>query len=198
MSPSRNRREVLAVLAGVNLSLAGCTSSGDSPDGESNSDSNPDGESSDDTSAASAGESWQSVSIEDATTGESFTIEELDRPALVHTFAIWCSKCQRQHGQFQTLRESVGDEVAPVELNIDPNEDPDAIREHAESNGFDWRFGVSPDSVTQSLVDQYGARMASPPQSAVLLVCPDGEVHVLDDSTVVGADALEAAIENNC
>lgn len=197
MTRRRTRR---GVLAAVSLSLAGCLGSGDSPGGET-SDQQSDGTEEDTSSTedgADTDANWQEVTIEDVTTGETFTIAELDQPVLVHTFAIWCSVCSRQHQQFKTFRETNGDGVAMVELNIESDESGDAIRDHAESNGYDWRFGTAPDAVLSPLVDMVGPRMTSPPRSPVLLVCPSGEMHVLDDSRVVSAEGLQAAVETNC
>lgn len=213
MNRRLTRRDILAATTASAVSLAGCLGSEDSPDEEMSTESDgtdgdngdtdgenteTESESSSDGDAAETDANWQEVPIEDVTTGETFTIAELDQPVLVHTFAIWCSICSRQHEQFKTFRKTNGDGVAMVELNIASDESGDAIRDHAESNGFDWRFGTAPDAVLSQLVDMVGPRMTSPPQSPVLLVCPSGEMHVLDDSRVVTAERLQAAIDTNC
>lgn len=190
MTAFRTRREALALAASAGLALSGCLGSDSGGDG----DSAGGGSDADDGTAAD----WRTASLEDVTTGDSFTIDGFGRPVFLHTFAIWCSTCQRQHGEFATLADRAGDEFEPVELNVDPNEDPEAVRDHATEHGFDWTFAVSPEAVTEALVDEFGSRMTSPPQSPVILVCPDGETHVLDDSAVVAAADLQAAIDDHC
>lgn len=211
MTYRRTRRSVLASLTAGAVALAGCLSD-DEPsgggsgtddsmaDGDDEMDDGSDGSTGDGSGdgTSTAAENWQDVPIEDVTRGETFTISELDQPVLVHTFAIWCSKCSRQHQAFQSYRESYGEDVAIVELNIADSEASDAIQNHAESNGYDWRFGTAPEGILSELVDIVGPEVTSPPQSPVLLVCPSGDLHVLDDSTVVGADGLQTAIDSNC
>lgn len=172
MSDGVTRRSLLGAAA-TGAALAGCLGSSDDEGGAST--------------------DWRTASLTDVTTGESFTIGGFDRPVLLHTFAVWCSTCSRQHGEFGRLRESVGDDVVPVELNVDPNEDADAVREHAREGGYDWPFAVAPPEVTEALVEAFGSEVTSPPQSPVVLVCPDGSAEELG-SSVVGAADLEAAI----
>lgn len=139
---------------------------------------------------------WRSEQLVDVTSDETFTVDGFDRPVLVHTFAIWCSTCQRQHGEFGPLLEGTAEDPVVVELNIDPNEDADAVREHAERHGFDWRFAVSPAHVSEALVEEFGSRVVSAPQSPVILICPDGDTHVLDK--VVSASDLADALDSRC
>jgi hypothetical protein len=62
------------------------------------------------------------------------------------------------------------DDVVVVALDIDANEDEDAVREHIENNGFEGYFAISPSELTQTLVDEYGAFIVSPPVSPKVLV----------------------------
>jgi thiol-disulfide isomerase/thioredoxin len=176
----------------------GGTADSDGGDGDGDNGSESDGGDGDGDGGSDDLPSWQTATLEDVTTGESFTIAGLERPAFVHTFAIWCSTCQRQHGEFEALFEQESAAFDVVELNIDPDESPDAVREHASEHGFDWTFAISPPDVTEALVSAYGSRMASPPQSAVLLVCPDGATHVLDEDAVMSASQLETALGEQC
>ena len=199
------RRGVLALAGGTGFVLAGCLEQDGmgADDGETGSeadDSGAGGETNggDETGGEDDGEpvDWRSESLVDVTTDESFTIDEFDRPVLLHTFAIWCGTCQRQHGEFGSLLDGTAEDPVVVELNIDPNENADAVREHAERHGFDWRFAVSPAHVSEALVEEFGSRVVSAPQSPVILICSDGDTHVLDK--VVSDTDLADALESRC
>ncbi len=183
-SHALRRRFIATVGTGLVGTLTGCLDMlGAEPDDTDASPTTDDGE-------------WRNAALEDVRTGESFSIDEFDVPVFVHTFAVWCSTCQRQHGEFGTLIEESTESFEVVELNIDPNEDADAVRSHADSHGFTWRFAVSPPAVTEALVADFGSRITSPPQSPVILVCDDDGPHVLDK--VRPAADLDAALEEHC
>ena len=57
-----------------------------------------------------------------------------------------------------------------VALDIDANEDAAAVQEHIERNDFEGYFAISPPALTETLVDEYGAFMVSPPVSPKVLV----------------------------
>jgi thiol-disulfide isomerase/thioredoxin len=188
------RRGALAATGAAVAALAGCVS-GDGSDG-----SNGNGGASNGTNSVGGGgtdrPAWQTTSFEDAQTGETLTIAEFDEPVVLHTFATWCSVCQSQQQSLDTLEERRGDEVTLVDLTIDENDDPDEVAAHAESNGFDWRFGVAPAEMTSSLVDNIGDRVVFAPQSPVVVVCPNGATEALGKG--VSADAIADAINTNC
>lgn len=205
MNGLRTRRELLAATAGSSVALVGCLGTGDDDPGEDDAGSGGDAGEGDDEHGANEGDGddavdavWLTTELEDARTSETFTIGGFEDPVLLHTFAIWCGTCQRQHDEFADLVAEGNVEVVPVELNVDPNEDVDAVADHAETHGYDWPFAVSPPDLTSALVDEFGTEMTSPPASPVVLVCPDGETHVLDDSVVVPAEELEGAIQDGC
>jgi thiol-disulfide isomerase/thioredoxin len=159
--------------------LAGCTDSSSSGS---------------DDDAASV--DWRNTPLEDVTTGEEFTIGEFSVPTIVHTYATWCSTCRRQHQEFVSLHEELGDEIVLIDLNVDSGENADTVREHAERNGYDWRFAVLSDPVTEALVDEFGREVVSPPQSPIVLLCPDDSTHVLDK--VTQAADLTSEIREQC
>ncbi len=188
----RTRRRLLALAAGVGLAFSGCLELDVLADDGARDD--PGGTS--DGAVDEAATDWRSESLVDTTTDESFAIDEFDRPVLVHTYAIWCGTCRRQHREFASLLEDRSEALVVVDLNVDPNEDAAAVRENAAAHGFDWTFAVSPPHVTEALVDEFGSSITSPPRSPVVLVCPDGETHVL--GKVVTASDLAESIEDRC
>lgn len=203
MDHSLTRRTLLAATAG-SLAMAGCVG-GDSETDDGGDSMNDDGsDSMDDGSSDSTGGSddggsrpaWQTVTLTDATTGEEFTIAEIDKPVVLHTFATWCSKCKSQQNRLSELHESRGDEIVLVDLSIEQNDDPADIKAHAEENGFGWRFGVSPAEMTSSLVDDFDQSVTIAPQSPVIVVCPDGATTRL--SKGVGTNGITDAIDENC
>ncbi|RDZ64261.1 hypothetical protein C5B90_14330 [Haloferax sp. Atlit-12N] len=184
MKGTPTRRDFLR-LAGAGavagtVGLAGCLggSGGGSVDAGGDTTTTGDG-----TAGASAGDgAWRTAELTDVRTGETFTIEGLlDRPILLETFAVWCSNCLRQQRELIEFHEAVGDDVLTVALDIDPNEDAEKVRKHAADHGFDWRYAVSPESVTKSLTAEFGSSMASAPVVPMVRLCPDGSATRLKD-----------------
>ncbi len=188
------RRALLGALALGSVSVAGCL--GDDGDGDGPSaDSVGATDGGDETDADAA--AWATTPLEDVLTGETFVVEDFDRPVLLETFAVWCSTCLAQQRAANELHERVGDDVVTVALNVDQNEDAEAVRTHAEEHGFDWYWAVSPPAVTRSLTDQFGQTMASPPSAPVVLRCTGGGARRLEDG-VKSADTLATEVDAGC
>lgn len=180
----RTRRSVLGALGGAAVGFSGCLSDDDAGDGG-------------DTGGDEATE-WRTATLTDVTTGEQFTVSELEAPTLVHPFAIWCSTCGSQNRELDTLQREREEELEIVQLNIGDGENDEDVLAYAEDNGYAGRsrFAIAPNSVANSLVDEFGPTAVSPPQSPVILRCLDGSVHEIDK--VAAATAVETAIETNC
>lgn len=171
------RRDVLAATAG-SLALAGCLGGDPEVDQE-----------------AAMGD-WQERELEDVTTGETFTVSEIDRPVVIHTFATYCPTCNRHQDGVTDEYESVSDEIAFVDLTIDSNDDPEDLQAHAENNGHEWRFGVAPDDLTSDLVEAFGNTVTAPSQSPLIIVCPDGSADAI--SKPAEMETILAAVEEQC
>lgn len=165
----------------------------DDVDGDGSDEGTDDDESDDGRDESPA---WLTTTFEDVRTGSSFELASFDEPVLVHLFAIWCSKCDRQEARIADLREDRED-FEMVSLNVDPNEDGEAIRDHAESNGYDWRWAVVPPEITDRLVDEFGSDVVNPPTVPKLVICPDGEPVRIEDGVVPPED-LGDAIDGTC
>ncbi|WP_440991393.1 TlpA family protein disulfide reductase [Haloarchaeobius baliensis] len=164
-----SRRDALRLAGlGATAALAGCTSSLGLGGGGSDDCTTEDG-------------AWRTTELTDVLTGETFTIDSFEKPVLVETFAVWCSNCKRQQDELIEFHEAVGDDVVSVALDTDPGEDAEQVRRHAESNGYHWRYAVSPGQVTDSLASQFGTSMLNPPQVPMLLRCADGCTRRLKD-----------------
>jgi thiol-disulfide isomerase/thioredoxin len=165
--PGTRRRAFLAAAgaAGAGL-LAGCIGGGNG-DGGGGSSVSGDG-----------GAAWRTAELRTVRGDESFTIADLASPVVIQSFAVWCPKCRRQSEQLA----EVSDSVTVVGLNTDPNEDAGKVRQHAEENGFDWRFAVSPSAMTDSLVEAFGTTVTNAPSTPVIVACGDGDVEFFSGS----------------
>jgi thiol-disulfide isomerase/thioredoxin len=183
------RRTRRAWLAGIgSVAAAGCLGSGGGEDEGGQSGSQ-------ESARATPAPDWYEATLTDVNTDEEFTIAGLaDRPVLVEPFAVWCGNCLSQQKTMIEFHDQVGDAVHSVALNVDPNEDASKVREHAERNGFDWRYAIAPPSVTDSLKNQFGQDILIPPQVPMVLICPDGTVERLKNGHKEPA-FLESAID---
>ncbi|WP_339104306.1 hypothetical protein [Haloterrigena salinisoli] len=183
------RRNILRLVgAGSVAALAGCTSTdGD----ESDEEPAPEPEAVDVSEEAT----WRTTALTDVTTGEEYRIEEFDRPVIVHTFATGCAVCQSQHSDFGDFYPNADIEI--VDLTIDPNDEPEDLRNYADEEGYDWRFGTATDEVTSALASDFGQEVYSSASSPVILDCGDGsEVYTLEKR--VDANHLESILADVC
>lgn len=181
-----SRRQLLR-LAGAGLAgLAGCAGGGTGGDATATQT----GTATDD--GADPGY-WRRAELTDVRTGETFTVAGESGPVLLHTFAVWCPVCGRQHGQLQTVHER--SDATLVSLNVDPNEDRQKVREYAADNGYEWRFVVVPSAVTESLIAAFGPSVASAPSASVIVDCPDRAASLVGERGVKSAQDLLAALE---
>lgn len=192
----RTRRTVLAALGSGAVAVSGCLGTGDDsdPGGGSDGDSGGDGDGTGDDETTA----WRTAELTDVTTDEQFTVSELDGPALVHPFAIWCSTCGSQNSEIDTLQRDRDQNLAVVQLNIGDGEANDDVLEYAEENGYadHSRFAVAPNSVANALVEEFGPRAVSPPQSPVILQCSGGSTHEIDK--ISDAATIESRIDTDC
>jgi len=138
---------------------------------------------------------WMLVELTDARTGETFRVSDFyGTPVLLESFAVWCSVCLRQQREMAELLDSDGDAVVHVSLDTDPNEDVEAVRDHAAKHGFDWWFAVAPIEMTQRLIDAFGLTVLNAPRAPVVLIDVDGAARLLP-AGVKGSDDLRAAVE---
>ena len=151
------------------------------------------------TTPATTERTWYTAELTNAKTGETFTVADLnaDGPVLLETFAIWCSRCQRQQEELKTFHEQAPSDVTTVALNVDPNEDREQVATHAEENGFDWRYAVAPSAVTESLIAQFDRSITVPPRVPMVRICPGGDAtrlaggHKPTDDLLSTLDACE-------
>jgi thiol-disulfide isomerase/thioredoxin len=173
--------------------MDGETMPGESMEGGKMDDASPSGGSTGDGSMGAMA-AWLSTPFTDVTTGQAFTIGDYqDKVVLVELMAVWCPTCRRQQEEMQAVYETLGmpDDVVLVSLDIDPNEDAAFLEEYASSTGFAWPFAVAPTETAREIADLYGSQFLNPPSAPMLIVDPQGEVHLLPFGVKSAADLQE-------
>lgn len=124
---------------------------------------------------------WFSETLINAHTGEPFTIDDFQgNVILVETLAMWCSNCLKQQGEVSKLHQSLdADNFISIGIDIDPNENTDALKSYIEKNGFSWYYAIAPDHVAREIGQLYGTQFLNPPSTPMLIIDSHGEVHTL-------------------
>lgn len=189
------RRHLLTATGAAGLvAVTGCSgagggSTGDSADDTGSTDAAAESEPTD--AGAQPANAWRTTELTTVRNDETFTVAGFDQPVVIQSFAVWCPKCEQQ----SEALSGVDDSVTVVGLNTDPNEDAAKVRQHAEDNGFDWRFAVAPAEMTESLIDQFGATVTNAPSTPVIVACQDGDATFMSGSINPAEEILDAATE---
>lgn len=141
------------------------------------------------------GPDWREVELTNVQDQSSFTIDSLEKPVLIESFAVWCSTCTRQQKEMQKVAADDYD-VRMISLNIADNEDANQIRDHLQEFGFGWRYAVSPSQMTRQLVNTYGTSIVNPPSSPKVLICENSTRKL--PNGVSPADKLKEEIDTGC
>lgn len=169
---TRLRGLPLALVGVVALALvaAACTAGASGPGGSA---SGPGG-----SASTGADQTWRTTKMRDVRTGKEFTIDELrGKLVAIEPMAIWCSNCRIQQREVAAaLAATPSDGVVYVGVDVDPNEQPDALAAYSAKEGFDWTFVVASREVARSLAAAFGDQVLSPPSTPLILVGPDGAV----------------------
>lgn len=141
---------------------------------------------------------WKDIQLKDVNTGNTFKISDFKgKPVLVESFAVWCPTCTKQQKEIKKLHDLIGDDVVSVALDTDSNEEESKIKAHAERNGFDWNYVVSPPELTRKLIDTYGTSIVNAPSTPMILVCEDGSERFLGRGLKTASD-LQAHLAQGC
>jgi len=144
-----------------------------------------------------AAQDWINIELKDVKTGEPFTITDFNKPVLLESFAVWCPTCTRQQRETKKFHEEVGDSVISISIDTDPNEDENQVRQHIESNGFDWFYAIAPTQFTRALIDQFGVGIVNAPSVPMVLICDSQNVKKLD-SGIKSPNELKEEINKFC
>jgi thiol-disulfide isomerase/thioredoxin len=136
---------------------------------------------------------WRSTELTDVRSGETFTIDGLKgKLVAIEPMAIWCSNCRIQQREAMTALAAVAsDDLVYIGVDVDPNEQVDALAAYAEEQGFDWMFAVASKDVARSLAAEFGDQVLSPPSTPLILLGPGGTV-IETHFGIRGAAELEA------
>lgn len=140
---------------------------------------------------------WFSATLTDARTGQTFSINDFKgKVVLVETMAIWCSNCLKQQGQVKALHEQLGarDDFVSIGLDIDPNENAEALKGYVENKGFDWLYAVPSADVSREIAALYGDQFLNPPSTPIVVIDRHGDAHPLPFG-IKSADDLMQAIQ---
>ena len=143
------------------------------------------------------GPAWFSTSFTDARTGQTFSINDFQgKVVLVETMAIWCSNCLKQQGQVKQLHEQLGarEDFISIGLDIDPNENTEALKGYVEDKGFDWLYAVPSADVSSEIASLYGDQFLNPPSTPIVVIDRHGDAHPLPFG-IKSADTLMQAIQ---
>lgn len=140
---------------------------------------------------------WFDAALINVNTGETFTINDFTgKVLLVETMAQWCPTCKKQQIEVKAMHEKLGmpADLVTIALDIDPNENGDALKNYAASNGFDWIYAVPSAEVSREIGNLYGIQFLNPPSAPILVIDRKGEVHPLPFG-IKSTDELIKAIE---
>lgn len=125
---------------------------------------------------------WFSASLTDVHTGETFLVSDFEgQVVLVETLAMWCSNCLKQQGEVQVLHDMLGerDDFISLGVDVDPNENADALQAYTTNNDFDWLYTVAPIAVAREIGELYGDQYLNPSATPMLIIDRQGAVHTL-------------------
>lgn len=135
--------------------------------------------------------SWQTLSLTNAATGESFTLGGFQgKTVFVEPMATWCSNCRTQQGNVVQAKSQLGDDVVFVGLSLETNLPPADLASYAQENGFDWTYAVMSPELLAGLADEFGRSITSAPSTPHFIIRPDGSYTGLS----TGIDSVEEII----
>ena len=144
---------------------------------------------------------WRQISLTNVHDDSTYTIDSLsDKPVIIESFAVWCPTCTKQQRELKELHadQEFGESFHSIGLDTDQNEDAAKVLSHAQKNGFNWRYSVSPVSLTNALVDEFGISVVNAPSAPVILVCQDGGDAYFLEKGVKKAHEIKQEIQTKC
>jgi thiol-disulfide isomerase/thioredoxin len=142
--------------------------------------------------------SFLDYELTDALSGQVFKLSDFAGTfVLLESFAVWCPTCTRQQEILKDFHQKNENVLVTVSLDTDPNEDVEIVRKHAENNGFDWKYAISPVELTAMLIDEFGYAIVSAPNVPMVLICEDQSFRMLD-SGKKSVEELKEEIEAGC
>jgi len=195
-------RTIAAVLAGLCVGLAGCAAAvtpSALPSANTSQSSLTPTVSPPPSAPASVGttpldDPLHGLVLRDVRTDAEFTLGQLaaERPVLLETMAIWCTKCRAQ--QREVVDAHGRADFDSVSLDVDPNERSEDLANYADREGFDWRFAVADGDLVRMLRDRFGTAVLNPPSMPKILFRTDGSIELIGLGEQLSASDLAAMI----
>lgn len=119
---------------------------------------------------------WQQLSIDNARTGESFTLADFaGKTVFVEPMATWCGNCRRQLTNVRDARAQLdSDDVVFIALSVETNIDNTRLANYADDEGFEWLFAVLTPELLRELAGEFGQTITNPPSTPHFVIRPDG------------------------
>ena len=140
---------------------------------------------------------WFGTTFTNVSSGETFTINDFKgKVVLIENLAMWCSNCKKQQEQVKILHELIGmnEDLVPIGLDIDTNENAEDLKTYIADNGFDWIYAVASQEVTREIANLYGAQFLNPPSTPIIIVDRKGVAHPMPFG-IKSAEDLKSFIE---
>lgn len=130
---------------------------------------------------AAARPAWHALKFADVRSGNLLSFADFaGKTVIVEAMATWCPNCLRQQQDAQAaLKQLDPEKVVYLSLGVDPTEDAALLRDFANKQGFDWRFGISSRELTAALIEQFGRAVTNPPSTPLFIIAPDGRTSSL-------------------
>jgi len=119
---------------------------------------------------------WQTITLTDARTGETFTVGDfLGCTVFVGTMATWCPSCGTQLDYVATAAKELDpNQFVFVAISVETEISNDDLARYADDAAFDWLFSVATPNALKAIVDEFGREAILPPSVPHVIVEPDG------------------------
>ena len=119
---------------------------------------------------------WQTITLTDARTGETFTVDDfLGCTVFVGTMATWCPSCGTQLNYVATAAKELDpSQFVFVAISVETEISDDDLARYADDAAFDWLFSVATPDALKAIVDEFGREAILPPSVPHVIVEPDG------------------------
>lgn len=125
---------------------------------------------------------WQTMTLTDARSGETFTLADFEgQTVFVEPMATWCSNCRSQLGRVSQARGQLDDnQHVFIALSLETTLQDADLASYADNQGFNWTFAVLSNDLLRALADEFGRGITSAPSTPHFVIRPDGSFTMLN------------------
>jgi hypothetical protein len=119
---------------------------------------------------------WQTLSMTDARTGETFAVSDfLGCAVYVETMATWCFNCLMQMGNIVEAMPLLDpDRHVVIAISVETDLAAEDLARYADNSDLDWIFSVASTDLLKAIVDEFGRSAIVPPATPHVIINPDG------------------------